>query len=508
MTEITDSVLINNLYRILCLPEFGLSEFRGIFEKIGILSEVENGEIRHEQIRRINEWIERNRGSNNDEIRLIECLEKFRELSKGEGNFNEQLKVTENIIEYLLKLLPTPTSQLLLLPVLYMKIMWRYLKKTQGHALRTAEFGRDHIIHSFRVFLLGCYILYSLYNEKGGDYITKCFKEDLRLLRLIICECFPDIRNRENIRKFLEEVKLGFEDILWMWLLSSLFHDIGRPIEDAVEEIKRLMNTYNIEGIDIDSLIFIVAEVPKVNSNKIEVKVNGNKIEKFTELLEKILRDSDNNNSNFCGQIRQFLRNRTRSEKKWDHGILSATIIYSLLTEAEVYNIFLEKLSRRERFSILFHYSDYYLLFCLLLYPLIAIMLHTEPSKYIFSTSLTQLLIICDELQEWNRITAIGDKEVMIFPCKSLHLELKDGEMQVFIPYERPIDVISQEIFRRFDPKRRWREIAEGVPVCRNNDLLFQKITVRILLDQTGKICTIEIHPNGINYSISHPFLY
>ncbi len=504
MTEITDSVLINNLYRILCLPEFGLSEFREIFEEIGILSEVENGEIKREQIRRINEWIERNRGSNKDEIRLIECLEKFRELSKGEGNFNEQLKITENIIEYLLKLLPTPSSQLLLLPVLYMKIMWRYLKKTQGHALRTAEFGRDHIIHSFRVFLLGCYILYSLYNERG-DYITKCFKEDLRLIYESLSDDFKRkiFRTDEIIRQYIEEVEFSIKDILLMWLISSLLHDIGRPMEDAVEEIKRLINTYNIEGIDIDSLIFIVAEVLKIN-----IKINNNKVEEFIKLLEKILRDNDNNNSNFCGQIRQFLHNRTRSEKKWDHGILSATIIYSLLTEAEVYNIFLEKLSRRERFSILFRYSSYYLLFYLLLYPLIAIMLHTEPSKYIFSTSLTQLLIICDELQEWNRITAIGDKEVMIFPCKSLHLELENREMRVLIPYERPIDVISQEIFRRFDPKRRWKEIANGNPVCRNNDLLFQKITVRILLDQTGKICTIEIHPNGINYSISHPFLY
>jgi len=497
MTEITDSVLINNLYRILCLPEFGLNRFKEIFEEIGILSEVENGEIRHEQIRRINEWMERNRGSNNDEIRFIEYLEKFRKLSKSEGNFNEQLEVTKNIIDYLLKLLPTPSSQLLLLFVLYMRIMWRvmlsYLPKTQEHALRIAKFRRDNIIHSFRVFLLGCYILYSLYDEKG-DYITKCFKEDLKL----ICECLSDDFKRlifgtlpdEIIRQHIEEVEFNIRDILLMWLLPSLFHDIGKPVEDAVEEIKRLMNTYNIEGIDIDSLVFSVAEVLKVNSNKVE---------EFTELLEKILRDSDNNNSNFCGQIRQFLRNRTGSEKKWDHGILSAMMLYSL-------GDITEELSIGERLSTELLRNSPYLL--LLLYPLIAIMLHTEPSKYIFCTSLTQLLIICDELQEWNRITAIGDREVRIFPCKSLHMELENREMRVFIPYERPIDVISQEIFRRFDPKRRWREIAKGNPVCRNNDLLLQKITVHVLLDQTCKICTIEIHPNGINYSISHPFLY
>jgi len=296
MTEITDSVLINNLYGILCLPEFGLSEFRGIFEEMGILSEVENGEIKHKQIEKINEWIDRNGGSNKDEIRLIECLEKFRELSNSEGNFNEQLKVTKNVIEYLLKLFSQKYPKYYLLSLVrHVRKFWEYLEKSQEHALRTAEFGRDHIIHSFRVFLLGCYILYRLYNEKGGDYITKCFKEDLRLLRLIICECllrliiceyFPDIcdrenirKLRENIRKFPEEVKLGFEDILLMWLLSSLFHDIGRPIEDAVEEIKRLKNTYNIEGIDIDRLSFSVANL----------KVNSNEIEKLIKLLKKIL---------------------------------------------------------------------------------------------------------------------------------------------------------------------------------------------------------------------------
>ena len=424
-------------------------------------------------------------GSNKDEIRLIECLEKFRELSKGEGNFNEQLKVTENVIKYLLKLL-TP-SQLQFSPIgeklaSYVKKIWGYLKKTQKRALGIAEFRRDNIIHSFRVFLLGCYILYSLYNERG-DYITKCFKEDLKL----ICECLSDDFKRkifgtfsedEIIKQYIE--KIEFKNILWMWLLSALFHDIGKPIEDAVEEIIRLMNIYNIESIDIDSLVFSIAE---------DLKVNSNKVKEFMKIYSN-------------GQIRQFLRNRTGSEKKWDHGVLSATMLYSPLTEG---------ISRRDSFSIgdrdsfsIGDWSHYLPLYP----PFIAIMLHTEPSKYIFCTSLTQLLIICDELQEWNRITAIGDKEVMIFPCKSLHLELENREMRVLIPYERPIDVISQEIFRRFDPKRRWREIAKGNPICRNNDLLFQKVTVRVLLDQTGKICTIEIHPNGINYSISHPFLY
>jgi len=88
-----------------------------------------------------------------------------------------------------------------------------------------------------------------------------------------------------------------------------------------------------------------------------------------------------------------------------------------------------------------------------------------------------------------------------------LELENKGGvfELKVFIPYERPIDVISQEIFRRFDPKRRWKEIAKGKSI--NFNSLFRKITIHVLLDQTGKICTIEMHPNGTYYNISHPIL-
>ena len=154
MTEITDGVLINNLYRILCSPEFGWNKFREIFEKIGILSEVENGEIKREQIRRIKEWIERNKGSNKDEIKFIKYLEKFRELSKSEENFNEQLEVTKNVIEYLLKLFfpQHRRHHLLLLLTHAWKLLWKYLKKTQEYALKRAEFG-DHII--------GCYILYN-----------------------------------------------------------------------------------------------------------------------------------------------------------------------------------------------------------------------------------------------------------------------------------------------------------------------------------------------------------
>ena len=90
---------------------------------------------------------------------------------------------------------------------------------------------------------------------------------------------------------------------------------------------------------------------------------------------------------------------------------------------------------------------------------LVAIALH-DNCKFFFCSALTQLLIFCDELQEWNRVTMIGDREVMIFPCRKIFIKIgkKDDErvIRAVIPYERPKDMTAQEIFRRFEPMEKW----------------------------------------------------
>ena len=98
-------------------------------------------------------------------------------------------------------------------------------------------------------------------------------------------------------------------------------------------------------------------------------------------------------------------------------------------------------------------------LFSMALESLVAIALH-DNCKFFFCSALTQLLIFCDELQEWNRVTMIGDREVMIFPCRKIFIKIgkKDDEkvIRAVIPYERPKDMTAQEIFRRFEPIEKW----------------------------------------------------
>jgi len=98
-------------------------------------------------------------------------------------------------------------------------------------------------------------------------------------------------------------------------------------------------------------------------------------------------------------------------------------------------------------------------MFPVALESLVAIALH-DNCKFFFCSALTQLLIFCDGLQEWNRVTMIGDREVLIFPCRKIYIKIgKEEDERVIcavIPYERPKDITAQEIFSRFKPMAIW----------------------------------------------------
>ena len=128
-----------------------------------------------------------------------------------------------------------------------------------------------------------------------------------------------------------------------------------------------------------------------------------------------------------------------------DHGVVGAILCINL----NYSRVALRALSHRPS------------LISMALESLVAIALH-DNCKFFFCSALTQLLIFCDELQEWNRVTIIGDREVMIFPCRKIFIKIgeKDDEkvIRAVIPYERPKDMTAQEIFRRFEPMKKWEE--------------------------------------------------
>ena len=79
-----------------------------------------------------------------------------------------------------------------------------------------------------------------------------------------------------------------------------------------------------------------------------------------------------------------------------------------------------------------------------------------------------------------------------------------EGAVQVFIPYERPGDIIAQEIFKRkFNPEQIWRDNIKALKAAKDErafNKLFQggiELTVHILFNHSGDGCRLKIKYDG-----------
>ena len=413
--EISDGFLMNNLYKIL-YNEYGESGFKAIFEEIGISPDIERGDIGDEQVKRIQEWIAKQDEKQNKQIKLIGLLEDFRKVSDNENEFDRQMEIAEKIYEPLIEVIAKRMLRGTKLYNNYIEIL-KFLKSAQDYAFITKKFKRDNIIHQIRVFLLGCYILYG-----DKEFWIKQIQEDFnKILHLI---------KSENI-------SYTFNDVLSAWTIASLFHDIGRPIEDAKEALNSYRDTYNFEKIITFRDIFFyqtcnVSDGETHRSNEIPLLIIDNsRVNQFVNFIRQAKDDSTT-------------KSIERKVKNLDHGSIGAILCFNRdigAVRAPSY--------RRHR------------MLPMALESLVAIALH-DNCKFFFCSAITQLLIFCDGLQEWNRVTKIGDQKVLIFPCRKIHIKIgKEEDEKVIcavIPYERPKDITTQEIFSRFKPMEIWEE--------------------------------------------------
>ena len=470
IVEISDGVLINNLYRML-YNEFGEVGFRDIFVKIGVASKIEKGEIGADEVNKIQGWIDGQNTQDDEKIKLLKSLEEFRKISDDKNQFKNQLEIVKEIYSLVIKnMIIYVELQRFLKPLTDERLIEK-LEKIQEHALKVAGFRRDNIIHQFRVFMLGCYILY-----EDKDFWVARFRTDLtKIFRTDILE---------GVRGYTTE-HIDFKYVLAIWMISSLFHDYGKVIEDAQKEFKRVKDTYNevINNLpEADDLSFNIPLSPEESME----------LSKAEDLFKKNFKKTfvDVNVSQII--VNSIERRDMPEELRHGHGTVSSALLIYYATERRFY---------------LSHFFSYYVM---VLASCIAIALH-DNQKYFFCSSLTQLLVICDNIQEWNRITAIGDKEEMIFPCRRIYIKLEGKEdrgtrtkiMQVFIPYERPEDIIAQEIFKRFSPEQIWQDNIKALKAAKDEEAfskLFQsgiELTVHILFEHSGDGCRLKIGYDG-----------
>jgi len=481
IVEISDGVLINNLYRML-YNELGEVGFRDIFVEMGVATNVKMGEIGADEVDKIRGWIERQNTQDDEKIKLLKSLEKFRKISDDKNQFENQLKIVKEIYSLVIKNMIIYAELQEVLKPLTDEGLIEKLEKFQEHALEVTGFRRDNIVHQFRVFMLGCYILY-----EDKDFWVDHFRTDLTKI----------FREKSLGNLKLEEYAkyIDFMYVLAVWMISSLFHDYGKVIEDAQKEFKCVKDAYNEVINNLPLLEKISFNIPLSPGNSI-------KLSEAEALLKKNLGtfvDSD------IFQIIEASRGKN-AKKKAERGVEKGEAELSHATVgSELLNYLLTSLQQTGSGERRIFY------YLLMLASCIAIALH-DNQEYFFCSSLTQLLVICDNIQEWNRITVIGNKEEMIFPCRRIYIKLEGKEdrgtrtkiIQVFIPYERPEDIIAQEIFkRRFNPEQIWRKNVKALKAAKDErafNKLFQggiELTVHILFNHSGDGCRLKIKYDG-----------
>ncbi len=272
------------------------------------------------------------------------------------------------------------------------------------------KYYRDHVIHVFRVWMLGLNLL--LDPEK--DYLDKI------------------------------EIEKGFYvhplEKLSIWTITSLTHDLGYPLEKSiqiVERTKKMMNSFvqnpivtmdtSFSGVQNTMndyvLKFISSKMIEINPSnphekkRFDEKEYNKEYKKGIEEFNKFL-----NKKEYVARLQpKYYFKFQKSLEHNSHGVLSALIVYKLL----IY--FLESdFSTNEDY--IFDYEDarqFYIRRDILR----SMASHTCHDVYQNSMlSFSFLLILCDDAQEWGRrcITDLFASKENDYSYKSIDIVLND----------------------------------------------------------------------------------
>ena len=256
----------------------------------------------------------------------------------------------------------------------------------------SSTYYRDHIIHVFRTWLIGMNLLFKdIDGMRYGELIAQNIFDDERLLE-------------DNTIEFLE--------IVSMWTMISLTHDLGYPLEKAqkiYESTAKMMRNFLSHYSYFLDLSF----------NRTQDHIN----EYIVKMISSRMRCSNNR---YTGRIQpKYYIKFSKSLESFSHGIVSAIILYKTL--------------------IYFLESDYNLnedywfdkndvkQFYIRREILRAIATHTCHDIYLMhANNLSFLLVLCDDLQEWdrktfyelykNQIAIDRDYEIRTFTCNKIEI--------------------------------------------------------------------------------------
>lgn len=235
-----------------------------------------------------------------------------------------------------------------------------------------AKYYRDHVIHVFRVWILG---------------ICKLLEDGCKYLDYIEVEKGYEVNALEKVS---------------IWTIISLTHDLGYPLEKALKIFDRTkdMMTFFINNpkanMDISFsgvqnsmndyvLRFISSKMWEVNTENHKIEINSD------------INIENNKNKKFVTRLQpKYYFKFQKSLEHNEHGVISSLIIYKLLL------FFLESdYSINEDYMFCYEDTRQFYIRREILRSIASHTCHDIYQMDIFKFSF--LLIICDDAQEWGR---------------------------------------------------------------------------------------------------------
>lgn len=273
------------------------------------------------------------------------------------------------------------------------------MRKYEENTGKLINWQRDHFIHSVNVFLLGLAVYAQ--NESYRDIFKKYI-----------------LKNEYYKKYYRIDGEFSHEEFLYRWGVASLFHDIGYPFEIIGKQldkfiddgIKNISHSYDDVKIGLDFRDFdefnVIAKLhPYDYADEYRARYADSKVLdlfKPTDIMaHKLKLDFGFDNDTYKALIKHlngFVRMMT--EKNFiDHGFFSAILVLNS------YGKLIQKYVKKDK--------DFFF------YPIVdsatAILLHNYYNKTLQEepfnfgklrpkqSPISYLLILCDELQEWNR---------------------------------------------------------------------------------------------------------
>lgn len=283
-----------------------------------------------------------------------------------------------------------------------MSKLLEFLSDHEYHSGQLLTKHRDHYSHSVYVFALGLAI----------------YANDIKFNKII-----SDYYKSKNFNDI---------DFLYSWGLVALFHDIGYPFQLAHEQIKsyteELWGEKNINNpyVSYENMDWLL-----ILNDKVKKECHFNSVETVDELLAYGI----NYRLGYPLHILlKLLHNRYANQRYYmDHGYFSAVLLTHRLTESNV------KLTDT------------------ILDVLTAIALHNNLNRHDISAELNSstaispykhplayLLILCDELQNWDRTPFgyVSKKDPLAW---KINLDIADSKIQINYTFDA-FTVIDTEI--------------------------------------------------------------